>query len=79
MSAALRIQLMLLARKNHVGKKSDFADPASPRDQHRVHSAGAVHFEPTSDLGPGDIASSEQELDGTQISDSVLSPDKISR
>ena len=78
MSAAVRIQLMLLARKNHFGKKSDLADPARPCDQHRVHSASEAHFEETSDLVPGDIASSERELDGIQISDSVVSPDKIS-
>lgn len=78
MSAAVRIQLMLLARKNHFGKKSDLADPAHPCDQHRVDSATAVHFEETSALAHWDMASFERELDGIQISDSVLSPDKIS-
>jgi len=43
MSAAVRIQLMLLARKNHFGKKSDLADLTNLRCHHRAqHPAGAV-------------------------------------
>ena len=48
MSAAVRIQLMLLARKNNFGKKSHLADPASSCSQHRFHSNGPIHSEQTS-------------------------------
>ena len=46
MSAALRIQLMLLARKDHFGKKSDLADLTSlRRHYHAQHSTGALLIE----------------------------------
>ena len=61
MSAALRIQLMLLARNGHFDKKSAFSDLTSlhchPRAQ---HSTGALHIEHIPALSPGDtVANSE--------------------
>ena len=43
MSAALRIQLMLLARKDHFGKKSDAADLTNLQYHGAQHSANPVH------------------------------------
>lgn len=52
MSAALRIQLMLLARKNHFGKKSDLADRTSLRCHHRAqHPAWCCSYRTDPALG----------------------------
>lgn len=59
MSAALRIQLMLLARKNHFGKKTDLADQTSLNSQHPTSS---VQIERTSASGPEEITSCESKI-----------------
>jgi len=59
MSAALRIQLMLLARKNHFGKKSNPAERNSLHCHDSHHSAGAVDVEQTTALTGGGITTCE--------------------
>ena len=59
MSAALRIQLMLLARKNHFGRKSDLVDEMSLNSQHPI---STVEIERTSASGPEEITSCESKI-----------------
>ena len=51
MSAALRIQLMLLARKNHFAKKPDLTDLT--RHHHTQHPSSAVIEQPPAPCSEG--------------------------
>ena len=54
MSAALRIQLILLARKNHFGEKSELAELTNHRCHHRAqHQTCHGQYRPDFASGPG--------------------------
>ena len=68
MSAAVRIQLMLMARKNQFGKKADFAGLTSRHVQHRAHdSADGARTEQPPVLRPGTVTPSKGVESGGSI------------
>jgi len=68
MSAAVRIQLMLMARKNQFGKKTAFADLTSRHVQHRAHdSADGARTEQPPVHRPGTVTPSKGVQSGGSI------------